>query len=251
MRRALWCEVRRRQGVVHLYRQGRSPNRPKAWFERFGGSVLRAEQALVKESYPDLRFRLNAGTINLEGDFVLQTDCGIATAIALRVVFPWDYPGSEPIAFDAASRFPVSADRHIIKDGQFCLWLPPCSQWDKNDPSRLRRFLHDVTVFLERQMTFDATGTWPGGQYEHGAHGYEEFMLALLDGDTASLAALFPVISGEAHPGRNELCHCGSQKKYKYCHSDAIAKIVGRIGRGTLDYLYSKPNGTAVRQGES
>jgi hypothetical protein len=226
-----------------LYRRGRSPSKPKAWFERSDGQVLRAEEALAKEFYPGLRFRLDAdaGRMNLEGDFVLRTDCGVSTSIAIRLVFPRDYPESEPTAFDATGRFPVSADRHIIKNGQFCLWLPPCSPWDKDDPNRLRRFLDEVTVFLSRQMTFEVTGTWPGGQYKHGAEGYEEFMLALLQGDAAHLASLFPVILGKTHPGRNEPCPCGGQNKYKHCHSDAVAEIVGRIGRRTLEYLYNKP----------
>jgi hypothetical protein len=236
-----------------LYRRGRSPSKPKAWFERSVGQVLRAEEALATESYPGLRFRLDTdtGRMNLEGDFVLQTDCGVTTSIAIRVVFPRDYPESEPTAFDAAGRFPVSADRHIIKDGQFCLWLPPCSAWDKDDPNRLRRFLDEVTVFLERQLIFDATGgkIWPGGQYKHGAEGYEEFMLALLDGDDAHLFSLFPVILGKAHLGRNDVCPCGSQKKYKHCHSDTVAEIVGRIGRSTLDYLYRKPKARAASNG--
>ena len=237
-----------------MYRRGRSPSKPKAWFERSDGRVLRAEEALVKEFYPGLRFRLdaNVGRMNLEGDFVLQTDCGVSTSIAIRLVFPRNYPESEPTAFDATGRFPVSADRHIIKDGQFCLWLPPCSPWDKDDPNRLRRFLDEVTVFLERQLIFDATGgkIWPGDQYKHGAEGYEEFMLALLNGDDAHLSSLFPVILGKIRPGRNELCPCGSQKKYKHCHSDAIAEIVGRIGRRTLEYLYSKPKDRPAQQRE-
>ena len=228
-----------------MYRRGHSPSKPKAWFERSDGHVLRAEEALVKEFYPGLRFRpdADAGRMNLEGDFVLQTECGVSTSIAIRLLFPRNYPESEPTAFDATGRFPVSADRHIIKDGQFCLWLPPCSPWDKDDPNRLRRFLDEVTVFLERQLIFDATGgkIWPGDQYKHGAEGYEEFMLALLDGDDAHLSSLFPVILGKIHPGRNEFCPCGSQKKYKLCHSDAIAEIVGRIGLRTLEYLYNKP----------
>lgn len=232
-----------------MYRRGHSPSKPKAWFERSDGHVLRAEEALVKEFYPGLRFRLNAdaGRMNLEGDFVLQTDCGVTTSIAIRVVLPRNYPNSEPSAFDAAGRFPVLADRHIIKDGQFCLWLHPCSPWDKDDPNRLLRFLDEVTVFLERQMTFEATGIWPGGQYKHGPHGYEEFMLALLNGDAAHFASLFPVILGKADLGRNELCPCGSQKKYKRCHSDAVAEIVGRIGRRTLEYLYNKPKDRSAR----
>jgi hypothetical protein len=193
----------------------------------------------------------DAGRMNLEGDFVLQTDCGVSTSIAVRLVFPRDYPESEPTAFDAVGRFPVSADRHIIKDGQFCLWLPPCSPWDKEDPNRLRRFLDEVTVFLERQLIFEATGgkIWPGDQYKHGAEGYEEFMLALLDDDDAHLSSLFPVILGKVHPGRNEFCPCGSQKKYKHCHSDATAEIVRRIGRRTLEYLYNKPKDRSTSSG--
>ena len=65
--------------------------------------------------------------------------------------------------------------------------------------------------------------------------------LPCFDGDDAHLSSLFPVILGKIHPGRNEFCPCGSQKKYKHCHSDAIAEIVGRIGRRTLEYLYNKP----------
>jgi hypothetical protein len=55
-----YVAVKRLQGVVHLYRRGRSPTKPKAWFERSDGNVLRAEEALVKEFYPGLRFRLDA-----------------------------------------------------------------------------------------------------------------------------------------------------------------------------------------------
>ena len=231
-----------------MYHLGRSRNKPKAWFERSDGCVLRAEEALVKELYPSLRFRLDAdaGKMNLEGDFVLQTDCGVSTSIAIRVEFPRDYPDSEPVAFDVAGRFPASVDRHIIKNGQFCLWLPPCSPWDKNDPNRLVRFLDEVTVFLERQMIFDVTGVWPGDQYKHGTDGYEEFMLARLNGNPSHFASLFPVILGRIRPGRNELCPCGSRKKYKRCHADAIAEIVVRIGHRTLKYLYDKPGARTV-----
>jgi hypothetical protein len=138
--------------------------------------------------------------MNLEGDFVLQTDCGVTTSIAIRMAFPRDYPESEPTAFDAAGRFPVSTDRHIIKDGQFCLWVPPCSPWDRDDPSRLPRFLDEVTVFLERQMTFEAIGVWPGGQYKHGTDGYEEFMLCRASRQRRPLFLIVPGDLGEDSP---------------------------------------------------
>jgi hypothetical protein len=229
-----------------LYRRGHSGSKPKPWFERDGGEILRAEQGLVQAHYPSLTFRADteAGRMYLEGQIALQANCGVATSIAVRISFPPNYPESEPTAYDAVGRFPVSVDRHIISEGRFCLWLPPCSPWDKNDPSRLLRFLDEVSVFLERQLVYDATGhqEWPGRQYKHGTAGYEEFMLARLANNEEDFRSLLPVILGQLRPGRNEPCPCGSQQKYKRCHANSVADIISRIGRNTLDFLYKRPN---------
>src|SRR5215472_16350904 len=101
--------------------------RPKPWFERFGGRVLLAERALVEEHYPDLAFRVDSdsGLMCLTGNFTLQADCGVSTEILVRIVFPMDYPHSEPVAYDAVGRFPLCDDRHSVAGGRFCLWLPP------------------------------------------------------------------------------------------------------------------------------
>jgi hypothetical protein len=217
--------------------------RPKPWFERRAGRVLLAEQALVEEHYPNLAFRVDpdSGLMCLTGNFTLQADCGVPTEISVQVVFPMDYPDSEPGAYDAVGRFPVSDDRHIVTGGRFCLWLPPCSRWEKDDPKRLVRFLDEVTVFLERQLVYDVTGDWPGEQYKHRAAGYEEFMLSALGGRAEYLRIFFPVILGQEHLGRNSPCLCGSGKKYKRCHVQAIEEIRVRMGRNTLDFLYKRP----------
>ncbi len=151
---------------------------------------------MVNEHYPGLAFHLDSEgrQMCLEGDFILEADCGVPTPIRIRIEFRSNYPVTEPVAYDAAGYFPTSLDRHILKDGQFCLWLPPCSPWNKDDPHRLLRFLDEVTVFLERQLVYDATGgtMWPGPQYKHGTDGYEEFMLSLLGDNQAHLRSLFP-----------------------------------------------------------
>ena len=178
--------------------------------------------------------------MTLEGDFILEADCGVATRIRIRIDFRSNYPASEPIAYDAAGHFPTGLDRHILLDGQFCLWLPPCSPWDEDDPNSFLRFLDEVTVFLERQLIYDATGgkEWPGPQYRHGKYGYLDFMLSLLGDNEEHFQALFPVILGHLRPERNELCPCGSQRKYKRCHSDLVKDIIHRIGRERLTKLF-------------
>lgn len=199
----------------------------------------------MSEHYPGLAFRVDTAgeRIHLEGDFIIEAECGVRTPIRIRVDFHASYPADEPTAYDATGRFLPSLDRHILKDGQFCLWLPPCSPWDRDDPYRLLRFLDEVTVFLERQLIYEATGEreWPGRQYAHGAAGYREFMLSTLDGNEQHLQSLFPVIIGTSRLSRNELCPCGSSRKYKRCHAEQVESIIYRIGRSRLDFLYRRP----------
>ncbi len=209
-----------------MYRHPRSGTKPKSWFERSQGQLLQQQQVLVKAHYPGLTFQADSesGRMLLEGDFVLKADCGIPTTIRIRIRFPSN-----------------DVDRHILSSGAFCLWLPPCSPWDEADPdSSLLRFLDEVTVFLERQLVYDATGAkqWPGPQYRHGKYGYLDFMLPILGGNEKHLTALLPVILGKLSPGRNEVCPCGSQLKYKRCHAGHVEHIVSRIGRATLDFFF-------------
>jgi hypothetical protein len=192
---------------------------------------------------------MNVAGLLLEGEMVLRCDCGVPTRIAIRIKFPSSYPNDEPIAYDAAGRFTPSDDRHILAGGRFCLWLPPRSLWDKTDPTRLVRFLDEVAVFLERQLTYDITGIWPGGQYKHCGAGYEEFMLSELGSDEALLRSLLPVILGRVRRGRNEVCPCGSNRKYKRCHLFVVQNISARIGSKTLQRLYnSKTRSSAAPQ---
>ncbi len=226
-----------------MYRLPHSGSKPKPWFERSGGALLRQQQELVDAHYPGIVFQADGEDfrMSLEGDIVLEAECGVLTKIPIRVDFPYDYPASEPVAYDAAAFFPRDVDRHILSDGQFCLWLPPCSPWDEGDPnSSLLRFLDEVTVFLERQLIYDATGgkEWPGPQQRHGKYGYLDFMLSIWGDNGEHFRALFPVIVGRESPGRNEPCPCGSQVKYKRCHADRVAGILRRVGRNRLIKLF-------------
>jgi len=230
-----------------LYRHRRSGSKPKSWFERSEGQLLLERQRLlVQQHYPGLTFQVDSesGRMLLEGNFVIKAECGIPTTFHIRLRFPRDYPASEPTAYDAGSFFPRDVDRHILASGAFCLWLPPCSPWDRTDPNEsLLRFLAEVAVFLERQLVYDATGgkQWPGPQYRHGKFGYLDFILSILQGDEQLLNALLPVILGKISPGRNDLCLCGSQMKHKRCHASIVEDLVGRIGRDTLDFYFKEP----------
>ncbi len=228
-----------------MFRHRRTASKPKPWFERDGGVLFRKEQALVEQNYPGLMFAVDPMTshMQLKGTITLLSECGVTTPLSVRIEFPADYPLSEPDAYDEGKHFAEDVDRHIVRGGRFCLWLPPCSPWNSEDPNRLLRFLDEVAVFLERQLIYDATGQreWPGPQQKHGHAGYEEFMLELLGGNEADLRALFPVILGRLPIGRNEPCPCQSMWKYKHCHEGIVEDIVRQVGRSRLLQLYPKP----------
>ncbi len=163
------------------YRRAPTQAKPKTWYQRDEGERLAQDRDRIASVFPGLSYRIDeqAGRVFLEGTITLEAECGISTPIQVRVEFPDDYPEHEPRVYDAAQRFPHEADRHFYPDGRCCLWLPPESRWNEKDPDGLCRFLEEVAVFLDQQLTYEAVGKgrWPGRQRGHGDAGYVEFVL--------------------------------------------------------------------------
>lgn len=233
------------RGRSHPPLPGRTSSRPKAWYERVAGAArLSHDRALIAEHYSTLSHRVDetAGRVHLEGPLIYVAECGIPTEVQLRVDFPFDYPAGEPLAFDAADRFlPHDADRHFsTRDGCCCLWLPPKSRWDPNDPDALRTFLDEVVVFFDRQLVYDAGGRveWPGGQHGHGDPGYMEWVVEEFGGDSAAVSAFGPIFRGAVSIGRNDPCPCGKGVKYKRCHGTVVERVRSGIGLTRLRRLF-------------
>lgn len=214
----------------------RAPGPSKAWFERSHGARLESDKLLVREFFPSLEFEIDQEIkrVSLAGLLSMGTDCGVSTEIPLRVEFPTDYPDSEPVAFDSSGRFKPApgktlADRHIFTGGQFCLWLPPTTRWNKDDDRALVKFLDEVVVFVDRQLIYDITGKWPGPHYDHGDNGFKEYIVERL-GSAELFETLRPVLSSERSVGRNDPCPCGRSVKYKKCHFEILAKLEREVG---------------------
>ena len=210
----------------------------KPWYRRDNGVRLAADTALVAENFPPLAFRVDdrRQIVYLEGPLAIHLECGIDTSIENRLVFPWTYPQSEPVAYDAARRFkPYSGkdirDRHLCNDGQCCLWLPPLSPWSPSDPNALRDFIDQLIVFWDRQLIYDDNGRWPGPAYDHDVRGYLQFIHGELKDDARLTEALAPLVLGRLSVGRNENCPCGSKRKFKRCHLPSVENLRSRIRR--------------------
>jgi SEC-C motif len=232
--------------LSRLHRPGRHRTRAKAWYEKGEGSARLAREKLLVAEYPTLKYvaEEETGTLSLEGRFAYDSQSGIKDEIKVRVVFPFDYPDREPRAYDSDSHFPHTLERHFYDDGyadgRCCLWLPPKSKWNPNDPESLRVFLDELAIFFERQLIFDATGTWPGAEYDHGSNGYLQWIKEILENSEQLVEIFSTVLGGSAKLGRNKICPCGSGGKYKRCHLPTIDKIRKGVPLPILQRVFAR-----------
>ncbi len=116
-------------------------------------------------------------------------------------------------------------DLHFYPDDDSCcLGL----KYGGNRNLRIKEFLLELVIPFFYQLSYIAqfgvaasrTELW--GEYSHGKKGLVEYEMEMLN-----LARL--------HPNRNDLCPCGSGKKYKKCHIDEIGSVKRRIRETTSD----------------
>ncbi len=210
---------------------------PQQWYESDGGNTrLRQDRKLVAANFPSLRYGLNYRTklVFLEGGLTLRADCGVPTEILIRLVFPHDYPRTEPIVVDKSGLFLHVPDRHFSAD-VCCLWLPPESEWKSKDPKALYEFLFHVSVFFERQLIYDADPEkkWPWGERPHYVRGYLEYIAEQL-GDERLLQVFSPSLVGGHHIPFAEECPCNSGRRFEACHFKTIEKLSNKVGREIL-----------------
>jgi hypothetical protein len=198
---------------------------------------LQGDAALVAEHYPGLTLeRTDAGDAFV-GKIVIGSASGIATPIDVRIELPPRYPDIEPIAIDAASRFPHNADAHIYPDGSCCLWLPWESPWNPRRPDGIVTFIDHVVQFFYKQLIFEANGhtRWPGEARGHGAVGFKEFVSEALAIEASALRRFLPLLVDWPRADKYQPCPCESGKKVRWCHGPAVMALLGRVGRDRVE----------------
>jgi hypothetical protein len=218
------------------YPRGRTVPRVKPWYERDGGARFKQDDAIIRTFYPGLEWVIDQANrlASLQGAITLVEPCGIKTPVLTRIAFPFDYPKKEPLAYETGRRFVWDNEHHILPDGCCCLWLPPLSKWDPDDPGALHMFLDELAVFFDRQLIFETRpqSGWPGGSWDHGVYGYWGFLVEQLGGGTA----VDNFIAGRTVERKGD-CPCGSGRKYKRCHLPEHKALARRMDTEILERL--------------
>jgi hypothetical protein len=214
----------------------RATSKTGPWFARPDGRErLERDLDSIKAEFPDLKCMTNEAAAILEGPITIYLPKSDAyRSVQMRVVFPKDYPKSQPDSYDVAHVFrahpgKTMLDRHMSERGYCCLWL--ISPWNREDPDALVKYLRQLALFVRRQFIYDALkGRWAGPQWEHGASGFVQFVRESLDDAPQLVPALENALREPRKIStRRSPCPCGSGRRYEHCHQKKIKVILQNL----------------------
>ena len=187
--------------------------------------------------FPDLLYDANANEIDGEIAFCAAYDRGtdqvqigndeahrrlasfLCDSYSLRIDLNYIDRNGWPRVYEVGGRHQAisrkhnvdAIDLHFYPDGSCCLGI-------RFSPERfltIERFIDELVIpFLYRLSYVDKNGPLAAkrdlwGEYAHGDDGIRQYMNEMLD-------------MASRDPGRNELCPCGSGRKFKRCHLDDV-----------------------------
>lgn len=91
-----------------------------------------------------------------------------------------------------------------------------------------------VKPFFVSQVIFDKTGKWPYGDYKHYTEGLIEYYSKRLEIYPNQIVSALEILLEKKVIPRNELCFCGSGKKYKNCHRNILDNIKYYVNKNYL-----------------
>ncbi len=145
----------------------------------------------------------------------------------IRITIPENYPYGFPELRELSRKIPREADRHIYNNGNCCVTVPQQQMIDASKGISLYDYIFSyVLPYLANQIYFEEYGRWANGEYSHGLEGHFEFYKDKLDIDNLNgFGEAFEVLLKSKVLDRNEPCFCGSGKRYKKCHQNAVLDL--------------------------
>jgi hypothetical protein len=190
------------------------------------------------------------GVVRISGKFVVassnqDTAEGAIDQFDVLILIAKDFPRREPVVFETGNRIPREVDRHCYTNGACCVGV-----WDEwrvgNVKPTISAFLEGpVRNFFLSQIYFEIHGRWPFGERSHGDAGIREACVDMLGirNDPKLIMRYLRVLAG-LWPKGHWLCPCGSNRRIRHCHRDALSvlheKIRPFIARRLLNKLKAK-----------
>ena len=152
----------------------------EVWY-KVNPALFEQMKSEVNSIYPNLHFYPQGDAIFIRGSFPIIHEGWVPDRYSVEIRLLPDYPNSIPIVKEVGGRIPWTADRHMLRDGKACLFLPD-ERWKVYPPGfTLLDFLKGpVHNFFLGQSLFELGQPWPFGQWEHGAEAIQKYYAGLL-----------------------------------------------------------------------
>ena len=190
---------------------------------------LKKDIALALEQYPKLALIERSGNLpSLKGQIDIIDDDTTIETFDVLIQYTENFPNGYPLAYETGGRFPrFSPDLHINSDGTLCLNVEQEEALETRNGITTVVFIQKVLIPNLAWRVCRVEGlTTELEEHRHGVSGIIDSYQEKLKTDNVKLIL---VLLGKAAlnqlPERNDMCFCGSEKKYKQCHYQAIESL--------------------------
>lgn len=170
---------------------------------------------------------IDKDVVYLRGPFLVYHQGKLLDRYEIEIEFPHDYDRQLAIVRETGGRIPRIDDRHVNSDGTACLYLEDEFWYDYPEGVDFETFLGGiVSSFFQAQRYYELEGRWLYGERAHHLLGLLDFYHEVL-GKVALpvIIRLLGDVAGNGRGHRNRSCPCGSGKKLRHCHQEALRKL--------------------------
>ncbi len=188
-------------------------------------SLFEQHLSTVVERYPNFSIIGQPGNQYLKGILdIPDGTSGIAASYLVEIKKSPGYPRRFPYAFEVGGDIPIGADTHKGINNQLCLTVEPDEILQCSDGLHIVDFIDTILIpHLAHQYYYKMTGSYIQA-YGHSSAGVKEFYTELFGTTNMEVWKKIVKLVFSGKIGRNDLCPCGSGKKYKYCHKPSCEK---------------------------
>jgi hypothetical protein len=201
----------------------------KPWYKADPALYARTEFETLA-AFPDLRFGVVEGRVNLTGPFRLIHNGEEIDRYEIEVLIPNDFPRSAPEVYETAGRIRRVADEHVYISGRVCLFVPGEKWRYWPEGGTLVDFLRGpVLSYFIGHAHYELTGEWPLGERSHGPEGVFEAYEEMLGTHDRDVIIEFLRVLAHPAPKGHWTCPCTSGRRLRDCHRSLIADLRVKI----------------------
>lgn len=176
----------------------------------------------AKERYPKLKHLIQGNNAwKIDGIIdVIDDEGGYWDSYEVSIVMDTDYPNSLPILVETGNKIERHIDWHMIPGGVCCLSTPAKMFYELGGDITLVKWLNEFAhPFLANHVYKVKTGQYANEEFSHGNKGILEGWRKIIPLiDSSQILLYLQQMVGKSKLSLNQLCFCGSGKKYKRCY---------------------------------